>query len=242
MKALLLSDIHANLVALEAVIVDAGPVDAVWSLGDVVGYGPRPNECADWIATHANIAVVGNHDAACIERVDIADFNDAAQAATLWTAAQLTGETRAWLEQLPERHIEGDYTFVHASPRAPTWEYLLDIRSAADNFKYFETAFCFAGHTHLPLIFTAATRPPGAVARHAPAGTTFEPLHARCIVNPGSVGQPRDGDPRAAYAIVDTASGTVEFRRCSYEVAATQQQMRDAGLPPGLIERLAYGR
>lgn len=241
MKALLLSDIHANLVALEAVIADAGPVDAVWSLGDVAGYGPRPNECADWVAAHAGIAVVGNHDSACIGRLDIADFNDAAQVATLWTASQLTAGTRAWLEQLPERHVKGDYTFVHASPRAPTWEYLLDTSSAADNFKHFDTRLCFAGHTHLPMIFTAAPRRHGAVARRPPAGTTFDPRLARCIVNPGSVGQPRDGDPRAAYAIVDAGARTVDFRRCAYDVAETQRQMDDVSLPGGLIERLAYG-
>lgn len=242
MKALLLSDIHANLVALEAVLADAGPVDAVWSLGDVAGYGPRPNECADWIAAHADIAVVGNHDAACIGRLDITDFNGAAQAATRWTASQLTDGTRAWLRQLPERHVEGDYTIVHASPREPTWEYLLDTRSAAENFNHFDTGVCFAGHTHLPLIFAAAPRRPGAVALRPPAGTTFDLRLARCIVNPGSVGQPRDGDPRAAYAIVDTGSRTVEFRRCAYDVAETQRQMEDAALPQGLIERLSNGR
>lgn len=241
MRALLLSDIHANLVALEAVLVGAGPVGAVWSLGDAVGYGPRPNECAAWLAAHATVAVVGNHDLASIGRLESDDFNDVARAANAWTARQLSNQTRVWLATLPERRVDGDYTFVHGSPREPIWEYLLDEDAAAGNFAYFQTRTCFIGHSHLPLLFIDVPDRSGTGPRAGANGTALDLTVGRCIVNPGSVGQPRDGDPRAAYAIVDTDTHVVEFRRCEYDIQETQRQMQAARLPPSLIERLAFG-
>lgn len=241
MRVLLVADIHANLTALDAVIADAGPVDAVWCLGDTVGYGPRPNECSDWVAANASITVLGNHDAACLGRVDITEFNPAAQAATRWTAGNLSARTREWLASLPFQVVEGDLTLVHGSPRDPVWEYLLDAASANENFAYFDTRVCLVGHTHVPAVFARTRDGRGAVARPARADTAFELTARRCIVNPGSVGQPRDGDPRAAYAILDTAAGSLTPRRCDYDIAETQRQMAEAELPPVLSARLAYG-
>ncbi len=241
MRVLLLTDIHANLVALEAVVRDAGPVDAVWCLGDVVGYGPRPNECCAWVEERAAPTVAGNHDWASLGRLDLDDFNPSARAATRWTIDQLTPHTHDWLAALPERAVAGEQTIVHGSPRQPIWEYLLRPAQAAANFAHFDSPICFVGHTHVPTVF--AERPAGGgVTLHRPAaGETIALTGGRYIVNPGSVGQPRDGDPRAAYALYDPDTGRLEFRRLAYDIAATQRQMADAGLPASLIARLDHG-
>jgi diadenosine tetraphosphatase ApaH/serine/threonine PP2A family protein phosphatase len=241
MRVLIIADIHANLVALEAVVADAGPVDVIWCLGDVVGYGPRPVECCDWVEEHAAATVVGNHDWACLGRLDLDEFNDAARTATLWTIDRLTPHAHDWLDTLPNRYMEGDETLVHGSPRHPIWEYLLRPAQAAANFEYFDTDVCFVGHTHTPAIFPEAAARRGEPLYRPPHGETLTLTNGRYIINPGSVGQPRDGDPRAAYAIYEPETRRIEFRRLVYDLAATQQQMRDANLPPSLIARLAHG-
>lgn len=242
MRVLLVTDIHANLVALEAVVRDAGPVDAVWCLGDVVGYGPRPNECVAWTEAHAAITVVGNHDWAALGRLDLNDFNESARRATLWTIEQLTPRSYRWLDGLPNRYIEGETTLVHGSPRHPIWEYLLRPAQAAANFEYFDTGICFVGHTHAPAIFQHDLAMRGEPSAVPPYGEPIVLANGRYIVNPGSVGQPRDGDPRAAYALYEPESRTIEFRRLAYDIGQTQQQMRAAGLPAALVARLVQGR
>lgn len=241
MRVLLITDIHANLVALDAVIEDAGAVDAVWCLGDVVGYGPRPTECCAWVEANAAITVVGNHDWAALGRIDLDDFNEGARQSTLWTVEQLTPHAYQWLDALPNRYIEDDTTLVHGSPRHPVWEYLLRPAQAAANFEYFDTDICFVGHTHAPAIFHEGLSLRGEPSYVPPYGEPIILSGGRYIVNPGSVGQPRDGDPRAAYALYDPTTRTIEFRRLAYDIEQTQSQMRDAGLPDSLVNRLARG-
>ena len=241
MRVLLIADIHANLVALEAVIEDAGPVDAVWCLGDVIGYGPRPNECSAWVEEHAAVTVVGNHDWACLGRLDLDEFNDAAHAATLWTIDRLTPHAHNWIDSLPNRYIEGDMTLVHGSPRHPVWEYVQRPATAAANFPFFDTDICFIGHTHVPVIFPEELARKGEAIYQPPVGEIITLNHGRYLVNPGSVGQPRDGDPRAAYALFDPDTREIEFRRLAYDVKQTQCQMQEEDLPPSLVARLANG-
>lgn len=241
MRVLLIADIHANFVALEAVVQDAGPVDVIWCLGDVVGYGPRPNECCAWVEEHADVTVVGNHDWACLGRLDLDEFNDSAREATLWTIDQLTTHAHDWLDALPNRYIEGDVTLVHGSPRHPTWEYILRPSQAAANFEYFDTEICFVGHTHVPAVFSEQIVSRGEPLYRPPAGETIQLTSGRYIVNPGSVGQPRDSDPRAAYALYEPETKQIEFRRCAYDIGVTQRQMADANLPGSLITRLFHG-
>ena len=241
MRVLLIADIHANLVALEAVVADAGPVDAVWCLGDVVGYGPEPGACVRRVRGRCDICIPGNHDWACLGRLDLDEFNDAAREATLWTIDQLTPHAHDWLDALPNRYNEGEVTLVHGSPRHPIWEYLLRPAQAAANFEYFDSEICFVGHTHVPAVFSEHLVSRNEPLYRPPAGETIVLTNGRYIVNPGSVGQPRDGDPRAAYALYDPATCRIEFRRLAYDIEATQRQMADAHLPTSLITRLFHG-
>jgi len=241
-KVLLVSDVHANLVALEAVLTAAPSVDAIWNLGDTVGYGPRPHECLELLSgLGAAPVLAGNHDLACIGAVDLAEFNPVAQAACRWTAGRLGPEDRAHLAALPSSTTEDGVTLAHASPRDPVWEYVASASIAAANFPLFETRVCFVGHTHRPL---RATLDPGTRSVDVyPLGDqeTVDLLAGRHLLNPGSVGQPRDGDPRAAFAVLDTDRGTLTARRAAYDVRRTQAQMAAAGLPPVLAARLSRG-
>ncbi len=242
MRVLVLSDIHANLAALEQVLEDAGQVDAVWCLGDVVGYGPDPNECIDLLRSiKPEHWLAGNHDWAALGKLDISDFNPMARVAALWTREQLTPENRAFLERRPtrERATDPRFTLAHGSPRHPVWEYILDLQTAAVNFAHFDTPYCLVGHTHVPVIFQQLNSRVG-VSPFAPS-QPIQLTEERLIINPGSVGQPRDGDPRASYLILDTEALTVTLRRTPYPIEETQTRMRKAGLPARLISRLAYG-
>lgn len=242
MKALVVSDIHANLVALEAVLAAAPSYDAIWNIGDTIGYGPRPRECLDLMVDRfATPALVGNHDLACIGDVDLTEFNPVAQIASRWTALQLGMDHRAYLKNLPAMTTANGYTLAHGSPRAPIWEYITSAAIATDNFGFFDTDVCFIGHTHIAMY--AALREGQTTADVHPLrdGETLDLLQARYIVNPGSVGQPRDRDPRAAYAILDTDRGTVTAHRVEYDIALTQRQMALANLPDVLVARLAHG-
>jgi predicted phosphodiesterase len=203
MRIAVVADIHANLTAFRAVSATWGEVDEVWCLGDVVGYGPDPNECVEELRALNHLCVPGNHDLAALGRNDIvADFNPSARAAAEWTAGQLTAESRAYLGRLDQPVKRDAFTIVHASPRQPIWEYLLDAVAARENFDDFETPYCLIGHSHIPLMF--AMGPDGRVAGQQLAPEGAFPLRgARRILNPGSVGQPRDGDSRASFAIVE---------------------------------------
>jgi len=240
MRYLVLSDIHANLAAFEAVLEDAGEFDQIWCLGDVVGYGPDPNECIERLREFPHLCVAGNHDWACIGKLDIFDFNFDAQQACRWTHERLTAASREYLENLPTVIVQGEFTLVHGSPRHPVWEYVLSPLIARVNFAHFETPFCLLGHTHAPVIFRLVAEDV-CEPLLPPLNEPFPLGDQRLIINPGGVGQPRDGDPRASYALLDIEAMTMEFRRVEYPIHVTQAKMIKAGLPPRLIARLSYG-
>ena len=240
MRYLIISDIHSNLAAFEAVLADAGSFDKVWCLGDVVGYGPDPNECVAQLRDLPHICVVGNHDWAALGNMDTEDFNPDAKRACHWTREQLSPSNLEYLETLPKSLIKESFTLTHGSPRQPIWEYILDSSVAQANFEHFDTRFCLVGHTHVPVIYR--DNPNQACDTLTPS--LDDPLvlgEDRLIINPGSVGQPRDGDPRASYAILDSDELTLEYRRISYPIEVTQARMVERGLPVRLIMRLAYG-
>jgi predicted phosphodiesterase len=241
MRVLVISDIHANLTALEAVLGEAGECEAVWCLGDLVGYGPDPNECIERVRNLPNLqCVVGNHDAAALRQIDAETFNPEARLAIMWTQKALTEESKAFLNGLPEKIQAADVTITHGSPRHPVWEYLLDARTATLNFDYFDTSLCFVGHTHLPVIYALQDEHSLALLS-IPEPNQALTLPGRAIVNPGSVGQPRDRDPRASFAVYDTESNIWDYRRAAYDIPAVQERMLKAGLPERHIHRLAAG-
>jgi len=244
MRIAVLSDIHANLPALEAVAADLPPVDEVWVLGDTVGYGPQPNEVIAMLQGMGARSVLGNHDGAAIGTVDVAYFNPDARAAIEWTAAALDANARSYLAALPEVRADGDLTAVHGSPRDPIWEYITGPAIAAANLGAFETRLCLFGHTHLPVAFRAIDS--GVDATIGLPGTEARLGSERAMLNPGSVGQPRDGLRDAAYAVLELNGSpeddAFEFRRIAYDIDRTQRLMREAGLPMRLMERLGYGR
>jgi len=262
MRALILSDIHANLVALETVLnAAAGRYDTIWCLGDVVGYGPCPNECVDLVRSLAELCVMGNHDWAVLDRpgINVDDFNPQARQAVLWTRGKLTPQNREYLDSLPHTPLHPPQTdqilLTHASPREPVWEYILTPYVALENFAAFDESVCLVGHTHKPAIFRwrLLSNDNGSATGYQPATVDYllpqvgQPVQLatsatlRLIVNPGSVGQPRDNDARAAYAILDLEEMVWSYERVAYPVELTQGQMREAGLPKRLIDRLSFG-
>jgi diadenosine tetraphosphatase ApaH/serine/threonine PP2A family protein phosphatase len=240
MRIAVLSDIHANLAALDAVRADLPAVDEVWVLGDIVGYGPQPNEVIAALQEMGARSVLGNHDGAAIGTVDASWFNPDAARAIEWTAEVVDENSRAYLATLPEVRVEGELTAVHGSPRDPIWEYITGSGVAAANLPAFDTRVCLHGHTHVPIVFRADDGHVGPVA--ATLGDPVSIRAGRSLVNPGSVGQPRDGNPLSSYLVLDTEADSVEFRRVAYDIGVTQELMRQAGLPPRLVERLSYGR
>ncbi len=239
MRALIVSDIHANATALEAVLAHAGEVDAVWCLGDLVGYGPDPNECITRLRGLPNIVCLqGNHDAAALGHLALDGFNIEARNSIEWLQEHLTPESSAFLQTLHPKDEVNGITLVHASPRQPMLEYLLDTYSAAENFAYLETDFCFVGHTHVPVLFSLKDK---TVRLEVPLPNTQVLLESRCVANPGSVGQPRDRDPRAAFAVFDDETNIWDYRRVEYDVESVQHRMQAAKLPERHISRLAAG-
>jgi diadenosine tetraphosphatase ApaH/serine/threonine PP2A family protein phosphatase len=239
MRIALLSDIHSNLPALDAVLAAAGQVDAVWHLGDVVGYGPDPDGVVARLREHDALGVRGNHDAAALGGSEIDWFNPDARRAMEWTRAAIGPDTRAWLAALPERRVEAGCDLVHGSPREPLWEYVTSVGVARDNLELLDVEIGLHGHTHVPVAWVRDGKRVELV-RGRP-GHPFELAGRRVLVNPGSVGQPRDGDPDASFAILDVEAGVVEWRRVSYDVAGVQAAMRAAGLPASLASRLRAG-
>jgi predicted phosphodiesterase len=241
MRILVISDIHANLTALEAVIADVGEIDATWCLGDLVGYGPDPNECIQRVLQLPNLlCLIGNHDAAVIGQIEIDSFNPEARQAVVWTQQNLTSANAAYLRSLPERALLNSVTLVHGSPRQPVWEYLLDTRTATQNFAHFETPFCFVGHSHLPVIYqlNAGRRSADLIIPETDHHIAMAP---RAIFNPGSVGQPRDRDPRASYAVFEPEEHIWDYRRVPYDVTSVQERMQAHDLPTRHIYRLSGG-
>jgi predicted phosphodiesterase len=242
MRAAVLSDIHGNLPALEVVLaaIEAERPDVVWCLGDLVGYGPWPNEVTALVRERADLCLVGNHDLAALDAVGVGveEFNPEAAAAALWTRDELTHETRAFLETLSPQAARDGTGLYHASPRDPVWEYVLSGEVAAGAFETVSDSLILVGHSHVALEFTLDDeRLSGEVAR---AGTELE-LTARHLLNPGSVGQPRDGDRRAGWLMLDLDGRRARFERLDYDVRRTQDEMRRRGLPRPLADRLAVG-
>ena len=222
MTVALLSDIHANLVALEAALADLPPVEAIWVMGDTVGYGPDPADTLALLRERNATLIAGNHDRAVATGEGIELFNPAARAAAELHRSWLRAEDRDLLAALPVALEPADgYSICHGSPRDPLWEYVFDARTAAFAMAGIAAMRCCVGHTHVPAAFRLAG--------------------GKVMINPGSVGQPRDGDPRAAYALLDVATATAEFRRVEYDIAETQRRMRGRRLPEMLADRLSFG-
>lgn len=248
MKIAVVSDVHANLAALQAVLNDidaVAPGAAIWHTGDIVGYNAEPNEVVALLRDRGAVGVMGNHDAAVLGEIDVRWFNPEAAAAVRWTATRLTPESASWLHALPKISEMGAATLVHGSPRDPLGEYVADAVSARANLLSLSTPVLFHGHTHQPAYWTLRGAQPTSVVIDGRA----QPLLSPSLINVGSVGQPRDGDVRASWVLWDRsddgsavgALGTVQWRRVIYDVARTQALIRAAGLPGFLADRLAEG-
>lgn len=240
-----LSDIHGNLEALDAVLGALADerIDRYLCLGDIVGYGADPNACLERVSGLTTDVIAGNHDHAAIGRLDIATFNRYAAEAALWTRRQLTPAGRRYLGALPYTWRKDDLFAVHGSPANPEdWIYLTSLWLADEAFDAMpgDTVLCVLGHTHAPGIFEKQAAEDR--SRQVPAAALELAPECRYIVNVGSVGQPRDGDPRAAYCVFDSAEKRVEIKRVDYDIETAQRKIRDAGLPEMLAERLEYGR
>ncbi len=242
MRIAVVSDIHSNLQALDAVLGSLGTVDALWQLGDVVGYGPEPDGVVDRLRAVGAFGVKGNHDDAACGGESVDGFTPDARIAAEWTRARMNETTRAYLIGLPER-LEpqgGEYTLVHGSPREPIGEYLDTTDAARENMAAFSTTYCLVGHTHVPLVLREER---GQIkARLVGPETRLSIDERRAFLNPGSVGQPRDGHPSASYMLIDTDAAAVTWQRAAYDIGATQAAMLGAGLPPRLARRLSFGR
>jgi diadenosine tetraphosphatase ApaH/serine/threonine PP2A family protein phosphatase len=242
MRTLIISDIHANLTALQIVLEDAAPFDRVWCLGDTVGYGPDPNECINLVkGLPGLLCVKGNHDAAIIGDISIRAFNYEARASLEWLDTVITPENRRWLASLEEQLVLEDVTLVHGSPSSPVWEYIMDVHTARENMDAFETLVCLVGHTHVPVLFSQEGEELKSTKRIPfPVDEPFEIKH-KSILNPGSVGQPRDHDPRASYVIYDDENNQWSHHRVSYDVEKVQKRILAKGLPEQHAYRLSKG-
>ncbi|HLF71630.1 MAG TPA: metallophosphoesterase family protein [Dehalococcoidia bacterium] len=241
MRIVVVADVHANLDAFEAVLRHAaagGAIDRVWSLGDLVGYGAQPSTCIARLREFEHVELAGNHDLAAAGEIGLAEFNTYAADAALWTASQLDDDEKAWIRGLPRVVIEQNVTLVHGSLRDPVWEYLLSESEAEAHLALQTTPYGLVGHTHFPAVIYEGD----AAMRRILDGREVALEAERFVANPGSVGQPRDGDYRAAYAVLDTEARRFVFDRVDYDVAAARAKIVAAGLPTYLAERLARGR
>jgi diadenosine tetraphosphatase ApaH/serine/threonine PP2A family protein phosphatase len=240
-RVAVVSDVHGNLAALEAVraAVAGDAADEVWCLGDVIGYGPRPNECCGIIESWASVALAGNHDLGGLGLLPLSQFSPVAATALEWTQRQLSRKARGFLASLaPSSRLDGLGLF-HGSPRDPVWEYVLSGEAVGAAFAVTDARLVLVGHSHVALaISRSGSQLEGGLA---PGGTEVGLADARWLLNPGSIGQPRDGDPRAAYLLLDLERGRAEFRRVEYEIDRTQSEMRELGLPDQLASRLRHG-
>jgi predicted phosphodiesterase len=241
MRYLILSDIHSNLEALEAVLADsAGLYQQVVCLGDIVGYGADPNEVTAWVRQNCEAVIRGNHDRACTGMSDLRFFNPVAKAAAEWTRTKLEPDHLSYLSALPRGPLDvADFRIVHGSPRDED-AYVISRHDAEEQFQSLGQALVFFGHTHIQGGF-GRSGSEGEVEGVSPYELVDVAEEDALLVNPGSVGQPRDNDWHAAYAIYDTGTRQIEFRRCPYDVDAAQRKIVEAGLPLALAERLGLG-
>ena len=241
MRVAVVSDIHSNLHALEAVLaaIDAEAPDELWCLGDLVGYGPRPNECCATIEKRADVCLAGNHDLAVRGTIDLEEFGGEAAVAARWTREQLAPAAQALLDRLEPAGSAHGVALYHGSARDPVWEYVLSDEGALATLELVDAPLVLVGHSHVALqVVQSEEELTGGVAR---GGSELELVGVRALLNPGSVGQPRDGDPRAAFLLLDLDAQRASFRRVEYDVKRTQREMRDAGLPEMLAGRLELG-
>ena len=241
-KIALLSDVHGNLPAFRSVLaeVDEMGVDAIWFLGDLVGYGAQPDECVELAAARCDLCLAGNHDLGVLDRIDIADFSPPAAAAALWTRERAGAGTLEFLGSLEPKHIGEAIDLYHASPRDPVWEYVLSSSQADLCMDEMGGRIAAIGHTHVALRFTRSGA--GMTGEGLTAGTVLDLSEDEWLVNPGSVGQPRDGDPRAAWMLLDVESWSAEWRRTEYAIDEAAGAIEEAGLPRSLGERLYIGQ
>lgn len=244
MRAAIVSDIHGNRHAFEAVLADARAtgVDEVWCLGDVVGYGAEPNECVELAREHCAICLAGNHDLAVTGDLGIEEFSHGAAVSARWTQRTITPENAAFLRALQPSGVEGQWGLYHASPRDPIWEYVVSTAIADACFDVAEQRVCFVGHSHVAVAFTRENGHGRTAYALREPGATADLRDRHWILNPGSVGQPRDGDPRAAWLLLDTEQGQATWKRTVYDIAGAQAAIRQAGLPDSLADRLGYGQ
>ncbi|MDQ3644492.1 MAG: metallophosphatase family protein [Actinomycetota bacterium] len=242
MKIALLSDVHGNLPAFRAVLdaVDASDAEAIWFLGDLVGYGANPDECVALAAERCDLCLAGNHDLGVLNRIDIADFSPPAAAAALWTRERADEATIDFLSGLEPRRDGEAIGLFHASPRDPVWEYVLSTSQAEGCMDQMDERVTAIGHTHVALRFARAN---GQIDGEAMTdGGACDLSEGEWLLNPGSVGQPRDGDPRAAWLLLDTGSWSAEWRRTDYPVGQAADAIEAAGLPRSLGQRLFIGQ
>jgi predicted phosphodiesterase len=242
MRILVMSDIHANYTALEAVLKDAGKVDETWCLGDLVGYGPDPNAVVEEVRDIPNLTcLLGNHDVAVIGKMPFETFNGDARRSLIHHEKVITTTNLDYLRSLTsEKLVRGEATLAHGSPRDPLWEYILNSLTARLNFEHFDTPSCFVGHSHIQSVFGLDEKTDTVTLDQTKPDVAIK-LHPKLILNPGSVGQPRDRDPRAAYAIYDAKAQTWTPRRVEYSVAEVQKRIRESGLPEKHAARIAEG-
>jgi diadenosine tetraphosphatase ApaH/serine/threonine PP2A family protein phosphatase len=241
MRVAVVSDIHSNLHALEAVLatIEAEAPDELWCLGDLVGYGPRPNECCAAIAERADVCLAGNHDLAVRGTIDLEEFHGEAGLAATWTREVLEPQWKELLDRLEPQGSAHGVSLYHGSARDPVWEYVLGDEAALATLELAGSPLVLVGHSHVALqVVQSGDEVAGGVA---PDGRELELGGVRALLNPGSVGQPRDGDPRAAYLLLDLDAQRASFRRVEYDVEQTQREMREAGLPEMLASRLQLG-
>jgi predicted phosphodiesterase len=246
MNIAIISDVHGNLPALEAVLadIDAAKPEEVWNLGDVVGYGAEPNECVELVRERCTVSLAGNHDLAVLDAIDVSTFSPAAAEAAQWTRAKLTEAAREFLASLHAADESHEVALYHASPRDHVWEYVLWPEQAGECIARQATRVALIGHSHIALCFRAAEGgdPDATEGAQVSAGTKLDIGDGRWLVNPGSVGQPRDGDPRAAWLELDTEGWIATYRRTEYEVERAAESISAAGLPEHLGKRLFVGQ
>lgn len=243
MRVAVLSDIHGNRQAFEAVLgeVVAEEVEQVWCLGDLVGYGADPDACVELARSHCDLCLVGNHDLAVRGEIPLKEFSRGAALAAHWTQQVIAQESLDFLGELPSQLLDREAGLFHASPRDPIWEYVLSTLLAELCLDVQEHRVCLIGHSHVALSFSRLPGQP-ATGETRPEGTELDLRQGEWLVNPGSVGQPRDGDPRGAWAVLDTVAWRLVYRRTEYDVAGAAAAIRAAGLPDSLAERLHYGQ